>query len=260
MTDYQISKDMFNLDGMNAIVTGGGRGIGKSLAEGYCIFGAKVVITGRSEAVYETEKEFRAKGYDCTAVKMDLLDREQRVKAFDECLDVLGGKLDILYNNAGLQRRIPICEWPMADWDTVMETNLHSLFNMCQLAIKAMKPNGYGKIINMSSIAAYECTAPNIPAYAASKAAVNQLTRTLAVEFGHDGIRVNAIAPGYTLTELSKVHLSNPVMMDRIHNAVPAGDWGRTEDLVGTAILLASHPGDYISGQTIVVDGGYIAG
>ena len=256
----ELNRDMFSLDGMNAIVTGGGRGIGKTLAEAYLTFGAKVVITGSSDAVFETEKEFRAKGFDCTAVHMQLLDREQRVKAFNECLEILGGKLDILYNNAGLQRRIEVTEWPMDDWDTVMEINLHSLFNLCQLAVKAMRPNKYGKIINMSSIAAYECTAPNIPAYAASKAAVNQICRTFAVEFGHDGIRTNAIAPGYTLTDLSRVHLKNPVMMDRIHNDVPLGDWGQVEDLAGTAILLASHAGDYINGQTIVVDGGYIAG
>lgn len=256
----KIGRDMFSLDGMNAIVTGGGRGIGKSLAEAYCIFGAKVVITGSSDAVKKTEKEFREKGYDCTAVHMQLLDRDQRVKAFDECLEVLNGKLDILYNNAGLQRRIEPTEWTMEDWDTVMEINLHSLFNLCQLAVKAMKPQKYGKIINMSSIAAYECTAPNIPAYAASKAAVNQICRTFAVEYGHDGIRTNGISPGFTLTDLSREHLKNPVMMDRIHNDVPLGDWGQVEDLTGTAVMLASHAGDYINGQVIVVDGGYIAG
>ena len=118
-----LKKDIFSLQGMNAIITGGGRGIGKSLAEGYLEYGAKVVITGSSDAIFDTQKELREKGYDITAVKMQLLDREQRKKAFEECLDALNGKLDIFYNNAGLQKRIPIEEWPMEEWDKVMEIN-----------------------------------------------------------------------------------------------------------------------------------------
>ena len=254
-----LKKDIFSLQGMNAIITGGGRGIGKSLAEGYLEYGAKVVITGSSDAIFDTQKELREKGYDITAVKMQLLDREQRKKAFEECLDALNGKLDIFYNNAGLQKRIPIEEWPMEEWDKVMEINLNSLFDLSRLAVTAMKPNKYGKIINMGSIGGLYCTAPNVPAYAATKAAVHQLTKNFACEFGPFGIRTNAIAPGFTLTDLSREHLKNPAMMQVIHEQVPLGDWGQVEDIQGLAILLASHAGDYINGETIVIDGGYCA-
>lgn len=251
------SNDIFSLEGMNAIITGGGRGIGKALAEGYLEYGAKVVITGSSDAIFATQDELRAKGYDITAVRMQLLDRAQRKEAFEQCLDVLDGKLDILYNNAGLQKRIPIEEWPLEEWDKLMEINLTSLFDLSRMAVTAMKPNKYGKIINMGSIGGLYCTAPNVPAYQATKAAVHQLTKTFACEFGPFGIRTNAIAPGFTLTDLSREHLKNPVMMEVIHKDVPLGDWGQVEDIKGTAILLASHASDYINGETIVVDGGY---
>ena len=250
-------NDIFSLEGMNAIITGGGRGIGKALAKGYLQYGAKVVITGSSDAIFATRDELKAEGYDVSAVHMQLLDREGRKAAFEECLEILDGKLDILNNNAGLQRRIPIEEWPLKDWDELMEINLTSVFDLSRMAVTAMKPNKYGKIINMGSIGGLYCTAPNVPAYQATKAAVHQLTKTFACEFGPFGIRTNAIAPGFTLTDLSREHLKNPVMMDVIHNDVPLGDWGQVEDICGTAILLASHAGDYINGETIVVDGGY---
>ena len=250
-------KDLFSLENTNIIVTGGGRGIGKALTEIYASYGAKVVITGSSDAIFNTQNEFREKGYDVTAVHMQLLDREQRKEAFKECLDILDGKLDVLFNNAGLQKRIPIEEWPLEEWDKLMEINLTSLFDLSRMAVTAMKPNKYGKIINMGSIGGLSCTAPNVPAYQATKAAVHQLTKTFACEFGPYGIRTNAIAPGFTLTDLSREHLNNPAMMRVIHEDVPLGDWGQVEDLQGVAVLLASHASDYINGETIVVDGGY---
>lgn len=252
-------NDIFSMQGMNAIVTGGGRGIGKTLAEAYLQYGARVIITGSGDSIFETEKEFKAIGYDIHAVRMNLLDRGQRKEAFQECVDYFDGKLNVLLNNAGIQRRIPIEEWPLEEWDDVLEVNTTAVFDLGRMAAVAMKPNRFGKIINISSIAAYACTVHNIPAYMASKAAVGQLTLCFASEFGEYNICTNAIAPGFTLTALNKAHLDNPDKVREIETKVPLKRWGTTDDLKGAAVLLASHAGDYINGHTIVVDGGFLA-
>ena len=244
---------------MNAIVTGGGKGLGKGIAEGFLENGANVIITGSSDAIFDTEKEFKEKGFNnIHAVSMNLLDRDNRGKAFDECIEYFNGKLDILVNNAGIQRRIPLCEFPLDAWDELIEVNLTAVFDLSQRAVNVMKKYHYGKIINVSSIGAHRSSARNIPAYMAAKGGVKQLTVCFADECAEFGICTNAIAPGYAKTDLTKAVYTNEDASAMTVSKVPLGRWATPQDLKGTAIMLASHAGDYINGASIVIDGGVI--
>ena len=252
--------DLFDMSGMNAIVTGGGKGLGKGIAEGFLQKGANVIITGSSDAIYEAEKEFIEAGYvsKIKAIHMDMLDRKQRGEAFDECLEHFAGKLDVIVNNAGIQRRIPVLEFPIDEWDKIIEVNLTSVFDMCQRAAKVMKEQHYGKIINISSIGAHISSARNIPAYQAAKGGVRQLTTCLADELAEYNICTNAIAPGYAKTELTRAVYENPEASEMTCGKIPLGRWATPQDLAGTAIMLASHAGDFINGASIVIDGGTV--
>ena len=251
--------NIFSLEGRKAIVTGGGKGIGKSIAEGYLEQGAEVVITGSSDAIYAACEEFNKKGLNKVhAVKMNLLDRKQRAEAFDECLKKLNGRLDILVNNAGLQKRIPIDEYPLEVWDEIMEVNTVALFDLSRRAVEVMKANHYGKIINFASIAAFISSAKDIPGYQAAKAGVRQLTACFADEWSKHGICSNTIAPGMTETRLTAPLREDPVRYQKTLEKIPLGRWGVPDDYKGISILLASQAGDFINGATIVVDGGML--
>ncbi len=253
-------SDIFSLAGMKAIVTGGGKGIGKSIAEGYLEYGAEVVITGSSDAIYETREEFEKKGLDQVhPVKMNLLDRKQRAAAFDECVEKLNGELDILVNNAGITKRIPIDVFPIEAWDEIVEVNMTALFDISRRAAEIMKKKNYGKIIHNSSLAAFISTVKNIPAYQATKAAVRQLTMCFADEWSQYGIRTTAIAPGFTHTQITEAVLKDTERYEKSLQRIPLGCWATPDDFKGLAIMLASHAGDYLNGITIVVDGGMIS-
>ncbi len=252
--------DIFSLSGMKAIVTGGGKGIGKSIAEGYLEYGAEVVITGSSDAIYETRGEFKAKGLDRVhAVKMDLKDRVQRAAAFDECVEKLNGELDILVNNAGITKRLPIDEYPIEVWDEIIEVNTTAVFDISRRAAAVMKKKNYGKIIHNSSLAAFISTVKNIPAYQASKAAVRQLTMCFADEWSQYGIRTTAIAPGFTHTKITDAVVKDEARYGKSLERIPLGCWANPDDFKGLSIMLASHAGDYLNGITIVVDGGMLS-
>lgn len=250
---------MFSLKGMNAIVTGGGKGIGKGITAGFLSCGANVVITGSSDAIFKAEAEFQNQGYSkIKAISMDLSDRKQRGEAFEKCLDYFNRKLDILVNNAGIQKRVPLEEYSLEDWDKLIEIDLTAVFDLSQRAVRNMKKHGYGKIINVASIASFVCSARNIPAYHAAKGGVKQLTVCFADECGAYGICTNAIAPGFAKTDLTTSVYNNVETKELQQSKVPLGRWASPGDFAGTAIMLASHAGDYINGATIVVDGGVI--
>ena len=251
--------NMFSLEGMNAVITGGGKGLGKGLTQGFLENGANVIITGSSDAIYETEAEFKKKGYEkIHAVHMDILDRTNRAKSFGECLDFFGGKLDILLNNAGIQKRIPILEYPLEAWDKLIEADLTAVFDLSQRAARIMKEQHYGKIINIASIGSIISSAHDIPAYMAAKGGVKQLTMCFADELAEYGICTNAIAPGYAKTNLTKLVYEDPEKSAMTLGKIPLGRWAEPRDLAGAAVLLASHAGDFINGATIVIDGGSI--
>jgi len=249
--------NMFDLTGKTALVTGGNKGLGKGIAEGLCEAGAKVAILASSEQVYDAAEELRSKGFDAAGIRCDLSDEQAVAQAFDKALSTLGGKLDIMVNNAGIQRRHPSEEFPMEDWDAVINVNLRSVFQLCQLAGRNMLKNGGGKIINLASMLSY-FGGFTVPAYAAAKGGVAQLTKALSNEWAGKGICVNAIAPGYMATQMNTRLIEDPKRNGEILSRIPMGRWGNEQDVKGIAVFLASSASDYISGAVIPVDGGYL--
>ena len=250
--------NLFDLTGKRAIVTGGGRGLGRGMATGLAEAGAKVVIIGSSKAVFNTAEELRAQGLDVTGLQGDLSDRAAIPETFDKAVELLGGGVDILLNNAGVQRRNRCENFTLEDWDTVINVNLNAVFQLCQLAGRKMLEQGSGKIINMASMLSF-FGGFTVPAYAASKGGVAQLTKALSNEWSGKNIQVNAIAPGYMATEMNTALINDEGRNKEILGRIPAGRWGTPDDMKGLAVFLASHASDYISGAVIPVDGGYLA-
>lgn len=253
-------KNLFDLGGKRAIVTGGTRGLGRGMAEGLLEAGAKVVIIGTGKSVYEVADTFCGRGLDCKGVMADLSVNERRMAAFREAMDILGG-LDILVNCAGIQRRHPVQDFPMEDWNDVIATNLTASFHLSQLATREYlkKESPCGKIINVASMLSF-FGGNTVVAYAASKGGIAQMTKAFCNELASKGVNVNAIAPGYMDTELNStlVDPTNPRFKE-ITDRIPAGRWGNAGDLKGITVFLASAASDYINGAIIPVDGGYLA-
>lgn len=251
--------NLFDIQGWKAIVTGGTRGLGRGMAEGLMEAGASVAVFGTSEKVRDVAAGFRAKGWDCHGVKVDLADDTDRRRAFSEAVELLGG-LDILINAAGIQRRHPCEQFPKEDWDAVIEVNLTAPFILSQLAVQEFlkKEQPYGKIINISSMIAF-FGGFTIPAYAASKGGITQFSKDMCNELAGRGININCIAPGYMDTEMNTA-LTDPdnPRCKEITDRIPAHRWGTPEDMKGTAVFLASHASDYVNGAVIPVDGGYL--
>ncbi|MEE8706259.1 MAG: SDR family oxidoreductase [Oscillospiraceae bacterium] len=251
-------KNMFDLNGKTALVTGGTRGLGRGMAEGLAEAGAKVVIVGSSAGVLKTAEELRAKGLDVAGIRADLGQRDKIPAMFQEALKMLGGKIDILLNDAGVQRRNHCEDFTLEDWDTVININLNAVFVLCQLAGREMLKQGSGKIINMASMLSF-FGGFTVPAYAASKGAVAQLTKALSNEWAGKNIQVNAIAPGYMATEMNTALINDNGRNTEILARIPAGRWGTPEDMKGLAVFLASDASNYVSGAVIPLDGGYLA-
>ncbi len=250
--------NLFDLTGKKAIVTGGGRGLGKGMAEGLCEAGAEVVLIGSSDNVVHAADEFKKKGFKAYAVKGNLADENSIVNIFDESVAKLGGKVDILINNAGVQRRHKSEEFPLDDWNIVLQVNLNAVFTLCQLAGRKMIEQGYGKIVNMASMLSF-FGGYTVPAYAASKGGVAQLTKALANEWSSKNVHVNAIAPGYMATEMNTNLINDDKRNKEILERIPIGRWGTPEDMKGLAVFLSSPASDYINGAIIPVDGGYLS-
>jgi len=246
----------FDLTGKVAIVTGANTGIGQGIALALAAAGADVALVGRS-AASETADKVRALGRKAEIVSADLSTIEPVQRVVDETVEKLGG-LHILVNNAGIIRRADSVDFTEEDWDAVMDTNLKSVFFLCQAAAKQMIPNGGGKIINIASMLTFQ-GGIRVPSYTASKSGVGGLTKLLANEWASKGICVNAIAPGYIATNntdaLQKDETRNRQIMERI----PAGRWGDPADLGGAAVFLASSASDYVQGHILAVDGGWLA-
>lgn len=249
--------NLFDLTGKTALVTGGNKGLGKGMVEGLCEAGAKVAIMASSETVFEAAEEFCEKGYSVIGIRCDLGNEEAIEKSFEEAVSWLGGKLDILVNNAGIQRRNPCEDFLMSDWDDVINVNLRAVFKLCQLAGRNMLANGGGKIINLASMLSY-FGGYTVPAYAAAKGGVAQLTKALANEWSSKGICVNAIAPGYMATQMNTRLIEDPKRNSEILARIPMGRWGNEQDMKGVVVFLASKASDYLSGAVIPVDGGYL--
>jgi 2-deoxy-D-gluconate 3-dehydrogenase len=246
----------FDLTGKVAIVTGANTGIGQGIALALAAAGADIAAVGRSAATQTVEK-VRALGRRAEIVSADLSTIEPVQRVVDETLEKLGG-LDILVNNAGIIRRADAVDFSEEDWDAVVDTNLKSVFFLCQAAGRHMIANGGGKIINIASMLTFQ-GGIRVPSYTASKSGVGGLTKLLANEWASKGITVNAIAPGYIATNntdaLQKDENRNRQILERI----PAARWGDPADLGGAAVFLASSASDYVQGHILAVDGGWLA-
>ena len=256
--------NLFDITGKKAIVTGGTRGLGYGIAEGYLEAGCEVAIVGTSDKVYEVAEEFCQRGYKCHGVKGNLGKREEVYRVFQECVEKLGGDLDILLTAHGIQRRHSAEEFPVEEWDEVLNVNLTSVFLLCQEAGKIMLKKGYGKIITIASMNSF-FGGQTIPAYAAAKGGLKMLTKNIASEYGEYNIQCNGIGPGYIATpqtaplrEIQPDGSKHP--FDQfIISKTPAARWGNPEDLMGPAVFLASEASDFVNGQILYVDGGILA-
>lgn len=251
-------KKSFDLTGKKAMITGGGSGLGLGMAQGLQAAGAEVAIIDIMDSVTQVAQSMAANGARAYGIKGDLGNRESLQAAFDLAVEKLGGRLDILVNSAGIQRRSKSEEFPIEYWDAVVEINMTSVFLLCQLAGRKMLEQGQGKIINVASMLSY-FGGYTVPAYAASKGGVAQLTKALANEWAGRGVNVNAVAPGYMDTAMNTALVNDPVRNEQILARIPAGRWGTGEDMQGAVIFLASSYSDYINGAIIPVDGGFLS-
>ncbi|MFF0345483.1 SDR family oxidoreductase [Kribbella sp. NPDC004875] len=247
----------FSLEGRTALVTGPRRGIGAAIAAGYAAAGAELILMARDAALDDTlEAIKRNGGGDVTVVIADFADPAAVGAAATEL--VRSRRIDILVNNAGTIRRAPAAETTTADWQHVVDVNLNSTWAVTQPVGAAMAERGSGKIVTIASLLSFQ-GGINVPAYTASKHAVAGLTRALANEWGPAGVQVNAIAPGYISTDNTTELRADPVREAAIRQRIPAGRWGRAEDVVGAAVFLASTAADYVNGHVLAVDGGWLA-
>jgi 2-deoxy-D-gluconate 3-dehydrogenase len=250
--------NLFDLSGKKAIVTGAAGGLGRGMVEGLLEAGAEVVIIDISEKVHLTVEDLAATGAKIHAVQGDLSDRRKLKEVFEKAVKLLDGTLDIIINCAGIQRRNKCEEFTLEDWDAVLEMNLTTVFILSQLAGRIMLKQGKGKIINMASMLSF-FGGYTVPAYAASKGGVAQLTKALSNEWAGKGINVNAIAPGYMDTSMNTAIINNTNRNQEILRRIPAGRWGCPSDLKGVAVFLASSASDYLDGAIIPLDGGYLS-
>jgi len=249
--------DLFDLKSRKAIVTGGTRGLGRGMAEALLEAGVEVAIVGASDRALAVSGEFRDAGFACHGLVADIADAGKREAAFEQALKLFGGRLDILVNAAGVQRRHPAEAFPLDEWREVLEVNLTATFAMCQLAGRVMLEQATGKIVNVASLLSV-FGGFTVPAYAASKGGVSQLTKALANEWAGRGVNVNAIAPGYMLTEMNAALIADPGRNAEITARIPAHRWGTPNDMKGPLLFLASSASDYVNGAMLPVDGGYL--
>jgi gluconate 5-dehydrogenase len=245
-----------DLSGRVALVTGAARGIGFAIARGLARAGALTVLNGRdAKALAAARTSIEGDGGRTDAAVFDVADRDA-VRAAIADLEARHGAIDIVVNNAGIQRRHPVTEFPLDEWDAIIATNLTAPFLVAQAALTGMKARGRGVIINIASLMS-ELGRPTIVPYTAAKGGVRQLTRGLATELGPTGIRVNAIAPGYILTEMNREFFESEAGQ-AVMKRVPQRRIGTPRDLDGALLLLVSDAGAFMTGAVVVVDGGHV--
>jgi gluconate 5-dehydrogenase len=248
-------ETLFGLSGRIALITGSSAGIGRALAEGLAAAGARVVVNGRDGAkVAQAVAALRAAGYAADAMPFDVTDGAA-VRAGVDRIETEIGPIDILINNAGIQRRTQLEDFPEETWHELMRTNLDSVFLVGQAVARRMIPRGAGKIINICSVQS-ELGRTGIAPYTASKGAVKMLTKGMAVDWSRHGIQVNGLGPGYFKTELNKALVESESFTAWLAGRTPAGRWGEVAELVGAAIFLASPASSFINGHILYVDGG----
>jgi NAD(P)-dependent dehydrogenase (short-subunit alcohol dehydrogenase family) len=253
-----MSTKLFSLEGKVAVVTGGTSGIGRAMALGLADAGADVVATGRREQqVNEAAGEIEARGRKSLRISSDVGDRASLEKLLAATLEAFS-KVDILVNCAGIIKRTPTLDLAEEEWNNILNTNLTGTLRASQIFGKHMIERGYGRIVNIASLNSFVALT-EVAAYAASKAGVASLTRSLAVEWSKKGVTVNAIAPGVFRTDINAKLLDSTARGQELLMRTPMGRFGKTEELVGAAIYLASDASSFVTGEVLVVDGGFLA-
>lgn len=255
-------EELFSLYGKTAVVTGGTRGIGAAMALGLAEAGANVVLVQRDTTNRDTFRAMSALGRTCNIVICDLSDRASVSTLASRVLQDIP-RVDILLNCAGIQKRHPASVFPMEDWDAVLQVNLTTSFQLCRdfgkhmLSQEADTTGQRGTIINIASVLSFQ-GGIIVPAYAASKGGIAQLTKALSNEWAGKGVNVNAIAPGYIATDMNTALMQNQKRAESILERIPAGRWGNPEDFKGAVVFLASRAGAYCSGEMMTIDGGWM--
>lgn len=245
---------LFSLEGRRALITGSSQGIGFALARGLLDAGAEVVLNGRDEVKLAKAAESLDGGDKVHQLVFDVTDHA-KVKAAVETFEKEVGAIDILVNNAGMQHRSPLEEFSVEAFETLMRTNVSSVFNVGQACATHMIARGQGKIINIAS-AQTALARPGIAPYTATKGAVGNLTKGMATDWARHGLNCNALAPGYFETPLNAALVANPEFTTWLEKRTPAGRWGKVEELVGACVFLASDASSFVNGHTLYVDGG----
>jgi 2-deoxy-D-gluconate 3-dehydrogenase len=248
--------NIFDLTGRVALVTGANTGIGQAIALALAGAGADIALAGRTPAD-DSASQVRSLGRKAAIVEADLATIGPVQDVVDRTVAELGG-LDILVNNAGIIRRADAVDFSEADWDAVIDTDLKSLFFLCQAAGRGMIARGRGKIVNIASLLSFQ-GGIRVPSYAAAKSGVAGLTKALANEWAGKGVNVNAIAPGYVATNNTAALQADETRNRQILERIPAGRWGAPVDVGGAAVFLASSASDYVHGHILAVDGGWLA-
>lgn len=250
-------KKAFCVEGKKCIVTGGAQGLSRGMAEGLLENGAEVVLMDlQAEKLQQVVAEYKAMGYKVYGVAGDLSKKAEIDRMFNEAMELLGGRLDVMIPAAGVQRRYEPWEFPEDMWNLVIDVNLNHVWFMCQKAIQVMRDKEtMGKIVNVASMSSY-FGGTTVPAYTASKGAVAQLTKSIASDCADHSICCNAIAPGYMDTEMCAN--MTQARKDECTARIPAGRWGTPDDMKGPILFLCSDASNYLNGTVIPVDGGYL--
>lgn len=254
-TAHPKGAALFDLTGRIALVTGSTQGIGLALARGLAEHGAHVILNGRNEArLSAAVAQLTQEGLSVSASGFDVADA-QAVQAAIDAIEARGQAIGILVNNAGMQFRSPLEDFPLEQWDKLLQLNVSSVFYASKAVAKYMLARGQGKIVNIASVQS-ELARPGIAPYAASKGAVRNLTRGMATDWARKGLQVNAIAPGYFRTEMTEQLVNDANFTAWLAQRTPAGRWGDVHELVGAAVFLSSAASTFVNGQLIYVDGG----
>ncbi|GAA2093141.1 SDR family oxidoreductase [Microlunatus panaciterrae] len=250
------SGSPFDLSGRTAVVTGASRGIGLSIALGLVDAGADLIGLQRGPLAAHLEERAEWRGVTVRRVPVELADESSVAMAIEEALRP--GPVDILVNNAGTQIRHDAEDFPLEDFDRVLAVNTRAVFQLCQGFGRPMLERGWGRIVNVASLLSFQ-GGIRVPAYAASKGAVTQITKALCNEWAGRGVNVNAVAPGYIDTEMNEALAADPVRREQLTVRIPAGRWGTGDDLAGAVVFLSSEAAAYVNGVVLPVDGGWLA-